>query len=360
MGFVRFFLAASVVIGHAPAHFGFKLLPDTMAVEVFFIISGFYMSMILTEKYTAQNWRGRVDFYCSRFFRLWPVFIITTVLTLLFDALVTLYLGHEPMASGDIRGAINNDFLYGLFQLSNLTMIGQDVPYWFHASPATGMHFTLGPPETLADGSLFSGSVLLIGPAWSIGAEIWFYLLAPFLIVLHSRWIVLIAIASAALKIWLSTHGLIAYFFFPAQVGMFAIGMLAQRAGINLLPRTPALAMLGVGSVLIGAVAYSVIDNPSASYAWIMYLVFAAALPSLFTLTKSWEFDRKLGELSYPIYLTHMLVMYAVSLIGKRVGLFEYGEVVLVASTALGCILFTWVETPVNRWRARFAKRQPS
>ncbi|EPR37113.1 hypothetical protein dsx2_1056 [Desulfovibrio sp. X2] len=52
MGVLRLFLALSVVAGHAQSTvFGYRGIPATYAVNCFFIISGFYMSMILNGKY---------------------------------------------------------------------------------------------------------------------------------------------------------------------------------------------------------------------------------------------------------------------------------------------------------------------
>ena len=61
MGTIRFLLAVSVVVFHAKRPLlGLTLVEGTVAVQLFFIISGFYMALVLTEKYTAhrdQNYR---------------------------------------------------------------------------------------------------------------------------------------------------------------------------------------------------------------------------------------------------------------------------------------------------------------
>jgi len=50
MGFIRIILAIAVVIVHTEPIFGFELVRGRVAVQSFFIISGFYMAMILNEK----------------------------------------------------------------------------------------------------------------------------------------------------------------------------------------------------------------------------------------------------------------------------------------------------------------------
>ena len=77
MGLMRFLLAMAVVIAHTGAiTVNFALIPANLAVEVFFAISGFYMSLIVTGKY-----RDRTTFYINRFLRLYPVYLIVSVAT---------------------------------------------------------------------------------------------------------------------------------------------------------------------------------------------------------------------------------------------------------------------------------------
>jgi len=55
MGLLRIILAIAVLVAHSGNLFGLKLTGGTVAVEVFFIISGFYMTMILDKKYTGKG-----------------------------------------------------------------------------------------------------------------------------------------------------------------------------------------------------------------------------------------------------------------------------------------------------------------
>ncbi len=77
MGLMRFLLAMAVVVTHiGPDAADFALIPANLAVEVFFAISGFYMSLILTAKY-----QDRTTFYVNRFLRLYPVYLIVSIAT---------------------------------------------------------------------------------------------------------------------------------------------------------------------------------------------------------------------------------------------------------------------------------------
>lgn len=59
MGLIRILLAISVIASHSDALFGFNFVGGGLAVQAFFMISGFYMALILSGKYNASaNWGG--------------------------------------------------------------------------------------------------------------------------------------------------------------------------------------------------------------------------------------------------------------------------------------------------------------
>src|SRR5262245_37870067 len=73
MGLFRFLLALSVIAAHtkpAPTIFPFFGGEGVTPVLLFFVISGFYMAMIVEEKY-ASNLQ---EFYENRFLRLFPIY----------------------------------------------------------------------------------------------------------------------------------------------------------------------------------------------------------------------------------------------------------------------------------------------
>src|SRR5215212_518566 len=83
MGFLRFFLAASVFVAHAGL--GLPLLGSTAAVFVFFCISGFLITLALCgERYTHGHWLAA--FYLNRSMRIWPLYWITLAATIFVGA----------------------------------------------------------------------------------------------------------------------------------------------------------------------------------------------------------------------------------------------------------------------------------
>src|SRR5947209_17753171 len=81
MGILRMLLAISVLLLHTQDTQLFSLAGD-MAVPAFFIISGFYMALILNEKYIGKH--SYKVFITNRLLRLYPMYYITTFLMLCF------------------------------------------------------------------------------------------------------------------------------------------------------------------------------------------------------------------------------------------------------------------------------------
>ena len=80
MGLLRLLLAVSVVLVHTRGCFGFRPLAAAEAVQTFYMISGFYMAMILTEKYRGPG--SYRLFLTNRFLRIYPIYWITVGLSI--------------------------------------------------------------------------------------------------------------------------------------------------------------------------------------------------------------------------------------------------------------------------------------
>jgi len=330
---------------------GFRLLPGNLAVEMFFMISGFYMSLVLGDKYDPYTWHGRLSFYRSRFLRLWPTFALTTLLVYAWWAISWAYLGRTPTSAGHFHELLP-PLGSAALALTNIFMVGQDIPSLFHVNDA-GAHLTFGPAESLADGSLWLGSARNIGPAWSIGTEIWFYLLAPFLVRLPTAGLLTLIAGSAVLRYGMAELGRVTYFFFPAQLGLFLVGVLTQRFGGG---RSP----LGVGCMAIvasGCLLFSPYVGLDESFKWFLYTGFALSMPALFLMSRNSAVDRLVGELSYPVYITHMIVLSIAGAVGKKAGIEIGGLTLFLLTLPLSLILVLWVEAPIARYRTATTPR---
>ena len=86
------------------------------------------------------------------------------------------------------------------------------------------------------------------------------------------------------------------------------------------------------------------------------HLCLLLAIPWLFRATRTHHIDRFLGELSYPIYIGHMLVMWTCEyLLAMQPGA-VYGLTVLGATFVLAVVLYRYVDRPIDAWRHRRLK----
>ena len=96
MGLLRLLLAISVITTHCGPCLGFSPLGGVEAVQTFFMISGFYMAMILTEKYRGPG--SYRSFLINRFLRIYPLYWIALILTLIAWSGVYCVTGHRRLA----------------------------------------------------------------------------------------------------------------------------------------------------------------------------------------------------------------------------------------------------------------------
>jgi peptidoglycan/LPS O-acetylase OafA/YrhL len=246
------------------------------------------------------------------------------------------------------------------FVISNWTMVGLDIPSLFHFKADTGFLFFYFPhPENAPDGAKWAGEFRTIEQAWSIGVEIWFYLIAPFLVALRSRWIVLIGVASIVLKSVMIQFGLQTYFFFPAQLCFFMAGMLLHRAYVtNSFGKLDQPIGYGVLTVVVVLVMFfDRLPKPIADY--VIYAALIPAIPILFDLTRKSRFDIALGNLSYPIYIVHLLIISMAFNMLNHTNININQDVIaltiMMSVLVASIILYLVIEKPVDEIRQRRA-----
>jgi peptidoglycan/LPS O-acetylase OafA/YrhL len=247
------------------------------AVMFFYIISGFLISTGLSNKYPATG-LGTRRFYQSRFIRIFSLYWPT--LLLMFVAF-NFWGWFGALSVGD--------------KFTNLFIVGMDWRIMFASYP--DWHWDAAAP--------------FFHQAWTLGAELTFYLAAPF--ILRSWKIALsLLVASAAVRGYLIEttvfDGRWTYLFLPSTFLFFLIGHFAQaisRRWTMLRSGKCGAVLLGcsVTCLMIGSAAWDSLQF------WISALCFAASLPGIFAATKQSAFLNALGDLSYPVYLVHILVI---------------------------------------------------
>src|SRR5688572_10026095 len=101
MGILRLLLALAVVVAHCPTSTTLQgwVLPGSIAVQAFYVISGFYMALVLNEKYTFEG--STKLFYQQRYLRLAPMYWLTVLITIGACAFYTLW-GDKPAGKFEI------------------------------------------------------------------------------------------------------------------------------------------------------------------------------------------------------------------------------------------------------------------
>jgi peptidoglycan/LPS O-acetylase OafA/YrhL len=343
MGILRFLLAVSVVAAHSGPIFGAPFMPGTFAVETFFMISGFYMSLILTDKYVGPG--STWSFYSNRYLRLYPTYFVVLIATWMW-----ILSGHGNQVPWQAAYEKMQSWQQAVFVFSNWTLIGLDIPRLLHFSPDTGFLAFVDATKPAPAGYFWAGDLTTVWQAWSVGLEIWFYLTAPFLVRRNLGWLLVLAAASMGVKVYLKTQGIYSYEFLPAQFVFFIFGMFGHRfwrAYRQTLGQQKHLGWLVVITALL-TMFFPWWQLPLQR--WIYYVLIACSLPFLFACTRKIGWDRWIGNLSYPIYLVHVLVKDVVVSLGVRD---SNGEVILLATLAVATAVLRWLEEPLDAWRQK-------
>lgn len=362
MGTLRIILAISVVIAHSSKIFGFEIVGGQIAVQAFYIISGFYMTLILNEKYIGKNDSYKL-FITNRLLRLYPIYWTVLLLTILASVGINLvttvnYMGKIQPYINHFQSLNMGSLLF--LVLTNIIIFFQDFVMFLGIDKTTGgLFFTSNFQQTHPQLWTF----LLVPQAWSIGIEISFYLIAPFIVRKKLSFIYGLLLLSTLLRILLFTNGLDhdpwTYRFFPTELLFFLLGTLAYHTykKIDLLNLKKPFLMSIYVFILLFTLSYSWI--PITNKMYIYFTSFFLSLPFVFILTKRWKRDRYIGELSYPIYISHLLVLMIVRYM-KIPETIETGLVATVVSLFFSVLLNELIAKKIELFRQKRLKTSTS
>jgi peptidoglycan/LPS O-acetylase OafA/YrhL len=370
MGLLRVYLSLCVVAEHSGKIFPWHVHSGGQAVQIFFVISGFYMALI-SSKYASQT-----EFYSSRFLRIfipyWVVLGIVLFASVMAGLLFGQWLALQPYIS---YASTQNGFL-GVFltALTNLTLFFQDwVMFFKHDS---GDHFAFTVNFWESRNALWH--YLIIPQAWSVGVELTFYLLVPVLTKLSNRWVLILIFASILLRgIAYEVLGLRGDpwtgRFFPFEIAFFLFGILGFRVymimrkkfrlDLFVIRDIKQYTMFSICLVIFFILAKTgssfggkLIGNDYANL--FSYIVWAGVIPVLFCLSHKSSLDRYIGDLSFPIYLVHWFVVSIARIIIDGIGLpgSWIGKISAVGSIFAAIALMMYIITPFENRRQVFAK----
>ena len=335
MGSIRTLLAVSVIWIHTD---GIIFVGGRMAVQIFFLISGFMMSYVLVE---CKYYVTVSQFYLSRVLRLFPIYWFVTLITLALMCIVGIVINKFPPVIQVYRNIEWRGFV--TLTLTNIFLLGQD---WILFTGVKNGIFQLVLDCKKSEILVWMG--LILPQAWSLGIEVSFYLIAPFVLRRRKAILCLLA-ASLAIRACLlmsdfgSSNSWV-YQFFPAELSLFLLGALSHQVLKPIYFRVLGASIEQVSwgvmvAVLIYCIVFCLLPYQSANKI-LLIAVFVAALPFLFVFQINTPLDRKIGALSYPIYICHMTIAKIVLMTLKVVYVGKYFSVIHgIVSVALSILV---------------------
>ena len=344
---LRGLLALWVVFGHWATSIQLSFRPlrqnlwDVQAVDVFIILSGFVITLLLSRSETS--YRG---YLVRRWFRIAPAYIVVLLVSaILFPAISALRELTPPGEMEAVRVAIQ-------------TATQQN--FTTHVILHILLLHGLAPTATLP-----YAAYSLVGQAWSISLEWQFYILAPLFYSLVLQWRRRTALlALAALCGGLMLAGM---YFSPAFLGnklpLFALG----AASFWLWRRVTTAGKLPVPLASLrwlsaGAVVLCLAPRLDALLGPALWLVVMHCLLVARTTPASPEGRLAsllrlppvlfLGRISYSLYLVHFLVMLSgmALLVQLTLGAPAYAGLLLLyvvpMSIVAASVMYRWVEQP--------------
>jgi peptidoglycan/LPS O-acetylase OafA/YrhL len=357
MGILRLVLAFSVIASHVGPILGLNFLGGSLAVQSFFIISGFYMSVVLNEKYIGEKKAFKL-FVGNRLLKLFPAYYFVLLLTILTSIIIYNLSDYQsyPVFDNYISANPNVPSLIYLL-LTHVLILGQDMVMFMGVDIDSGSLFftsnfwNTSPP-------LYS--FLFVPQAWSLGLELLFYFVAPYILRRKFKIILYIIAGSVLLRYFLFYNlGLQndpwTYRFFPTELAFFLLGSISyQLYKFVRQIAIPAYASWLVFSTIMSLIiVYSFLHGmPSAifQFSWLdilFFTFFVISIPLLFKYFKGKRYDNMIGDLSYPVYLTHLLVARICNYSGVRS--LQSGFAIAVISVILSCIINFLIAKPIKK-----------
>ena len=293
MGLFRFLLAISVFMAHISNPWWIHGFGGENAVEIFFVISGYYIATILDKSYSSNK-----KFYLNRMLRLYPIYYFVCFLVIL----RALFIPDFKTALFEFPSQVLT-----LVNFANSLLFGTDWVMFFQWREG-GLHF-----GSYINSELPIYSALFIPQSWSLGIEITFYLFAPFICKLSTRLILFLGIALLGIKSIAWVNGLNkdpwSYRFFLFEMPMFIFGILLYRIKRD---RNFNFSLSLKKVYLLVGITYFGVPYLNTSLNLDRKIQFACLLlvTSLIILCgKQSKLDHKIGELSYPFYISHVFVI---------------------------------------------------
>jgi len=341
-------LAVLLVIAY---HADLPIPGGFIGVDVFFVISGYVITLLLLRQQSSQTTYRLRRFWAGRIRRILPALATVVIATLLLSALL-----EDPSGAQQQTG---KTAIAALLMVSNIFLERSGTNYFLEPTYVNPLLNT-----------------------WSLGVEEQFYLLFPLLLFIVFRWsrwalrslslvIAFIIIGSFALSVFttFTTQALplipnpesFAFYSVTTRAWQFGVGALLAVATVKGLSLTQGWRNAsGLSGVALVAIAAFALDSAGP------YPGFVALLPTLGTagliaagIGGGWVGTRTLdsrssqfiGDRSYSLYLWHwpLLVFAGIAFENQLIGTL----IALFLTLVLSMATYSWIENPF-----RFAEQR--
>lgn len=305
-----------------------------IGVDVFFVISGFLITGIITRELDQKRF-SLADFYNRRIRRIFPALIVVLAATLVLGWLWML-----PAAYAQLSADV---FASAAF-FANFALLSQSGYFDIEAAKKPLLHL------------------------WSLGIEEQFYLVWPLILMLAARmrWRIfvvaaVIGLASFLLNVALIRSNPVATFYLPfTRAWELAAGAALACSWHRLSQASAASNLRASLGLLLIAVAAGVLDSRSAFPGWWAVLP-VAGTALLLSAPAAWMCRTLLssrpmvwiGLISYPLYLWHWPLLVFFAIIKFAPLTLPERELILLTSALLAWGTYRFVEIP-------FRFRRPS
>ncbi len=346
-GTLRLLLAFLVLLSHLdiriPSVLGFAFRPHSedpgfnpgpFAVAIFYMLSGFVMTGLIRAYYMDIRKYGM--FLVDRCCRILPQYLVFMFAIL--PVAILCDQGHMRTVEG---GATFLRMVYNITLIPlNYLMYSDDIA-----------NFTL------------------IEPAWSLGAEMQFYMVMPLILIWRARdWVVPVSLAiffAGAMWFFDMNADTWAYRLLPGVLFIFLTGSYSFDAnkGDVTAKRKMAILYLTVFGLFVAMGMYGRMTGTPIDEKWSLgknyevYLAYLIGVPLMLLLAtkKRQDWDEYLGNLSYGLFLSHMIPVWGLAKIPFAGTTFDqtgwYAPTVIVISFALAAMGYHFVEKPVLAFR---------
>ena len=313
MGIIRIILALSVVFTHIPSY-SHVLVGGRNAVQMFYMISGFLISYVLLN---TPAYRRPFVFWSNRALRLYPIYYVVAAMTLI---------GYTLFAPSLWKAFLNLPAAAkGLVAIVNVSLIGQDWPFFVGVREGG---LILSTATTGLDAAEGLGQFMLVIQAWTLSLELSFYFIAPFIV--RRRFVLLsLFVTSLCGRLFAisSGFGLTTpwdYRFFPFELALFIGGMFSHQ-----LLHRPISALVAANSnknlptfvvtlLIVICVFYYAVPLPEYVKVPVLMVLFLVSLPFIFIFQSQSKWDKLIGDISYPLYIGHFLVLLTLAYLIRK------------------------------------------